>query len=210
MLKNYLGKDINKECKYIIYLEPSCTSELYKSIMELYNKTEILFGRNDAHKYHPHVSLCGFFEIPNCDNYMNYFKKVLISSIMKNNNLRRPYLKEVKVSNRSVYIEIDLDPHLKRSIDDFRRTINDECAHNVPEYKLREKPMDHISLSYRVAEDLPKFILEKIYELSCNHLEQHLKKDVDDTEWEICFYEVEKSSTLSSHVFFPLKRWKLD
>ncbi|CAG8545209.1 12456_t:CDS:10 [Ambispora gerdemannii] len=52
-----------KPLRCIVYLEPSKNSKFYQSIDEFFAQTYKLFGANEAHQYHPHISMTGFFSL---------------------------------------------------------------------------------------------------------------------------------------------------
>ncbi|KAG9296492.1 hypothetical protein G9A89_015084 [Geosiphon pyriformis] len=55
----------SKKIRCVVYLEPSADSRFYQSIDRFFAQTYKLFGPNEAHQYHPHVAMTGFFNLYN-------------------------------------------------------------------------------------------------------------------------------------------------
>lgn len=62
MIPDFILKKMSTR-DYILYLEPDPSEQLSKSIMDFYNESKDVFGPNEAHQYHPHVSLTGFWQM---------------------------------------------------------------------------------------------------------------------------------------------------
>ncbi|PVZ99332.1 hypothetical protein BB558_004660 [Smittium angustum] len=56
-------EEITGEKLCILYLEPRKTSALYKAIELFFEKSKEIYGPNEAHVYHPHCSMTGFFTV---------------------------------------------------------------------------------------------------------------------------------------------------
>jgi hypothetical protein len=56
-----------KKTKYILYLEPSKTSYLFTKLSAFFKASRDIFGPNEAHQYHPHCSMTGFFDVNTSD-----------------------------------------------------------------------------------------------------------------------------------------------
>ena len=101
--------------------------------------------------------------------------------------------------------------HLKETMDTFLRQNYAQDYH--PAYRVRQKPMDHISLAYCrniLLESgdarLPERLLSDIQALA----EKTIKITETPPEWFIVLYEADRSEDVSiSHKFRELKRWKV-
>ncbi|CAG8595717.1 3008_t:CDS:1 [Acaulospora morrowiae] len=209
----------------IIYLEPSSTSRFYQSIANFYDQTLKLFGPNEALKYHPHVSMTGFFNLYDGPDKSSHEKldKIIkfINSFLESHKgqITHPKIEGI-IRSRAVLISINVCQALHElvgqislfDIDDETISINN---HNT-KILIRPKRIDHISLAYcshtypEGQDILTEDVLAKIEAMA------HKMIDFSDMEggrgnWDLVVYEktIHGSRLEDKHIFREIGRWNI-
>jgi hypothetical protein len=194
----------NWDIRYIVYIEPNESSQLFRSITNYYAKTLKSHGHNQAHKYHPHISMTGFFLLKNNSQELENQLILTLSEIMNIESvskLKPPIINGVECRQNVVRINVTNDVDLFKLCGLFKDLVREKFDEIT---QIRIKPMDHISLAYYKDEQYDKNLKEL---LDLAHSDIDLSKD---NLWQISLYRVLYSDKINiPHHFSLLKRWNL-
>jgi len=219
-LKNYLSTQFQIPLsfqpvrKFIIYLEPRKSSCLFKSLTQFFKQSEMLYGFNEAHLYHPHTSMTGFFQLISSDhliemtlleilNFLDHF--LFRTNSLKGNKLvRLDKIFQPKASKLNLEIQADSC---------FHSLIEKLAAQFSNLSLIRPKKIDHISLVYfnKSMPTLRSHTSTEMDELEYLAKELVSLEEMADTEWDIVFYELLHPSAALGvpHEFFEIARWHI-
>ncbi|KAI0224320.1 hypothetical protein L0F63_007371 [Massospora cicadina] len=182
--------------RFILYLEPSPNSKLAKSILEFYRLSHVKVGPNEAHLYHPHCSMTGFFSLPadRVDTVLASIKSCI--SCWLASPLPPPTLDGLIARDSSLNLKL--------------KGLVDELA---PLVCLRPKDLDHISLAYlnkhvKSPRSLAPAEISILYELACTTIST-LETLPNALPWDIALYELvhESHDLTHPHLFEEVVRW---
>jgi hypothetical protein len=186
--------------EYILYLQPKRSSSLYKSVTAFYSLSLEKLGPNEAHLYHPHVSITGFWQTdtPVDSEFLKALETILPLDVQI--AVQPPFQEKTLILPIQSGPKLKALPHLLQSLP------HPESA------SIRPKRVDHLSLAYGQGYDpqnpaylsLAHTVFEDLEGLNC-------------TEWEIIFLEREFKSLNSNqgngngliepHRFKEIQKW---
>ncbi|KAJ1979512.1 hypothetical protein H4R34_002803 [Dimargaris verticillata] len=209
----------------IIYLEPSRTSWLYRQLERFYHQTRLEFGPSEAHQYHPHCSLSGFFAVDETalvasESVLHALHQIattlgcLLDQPAWRESVTPPSIVGL---SRPPYTTDKLNLDLGNT-DAFRAIVHQlaQIIHAQPwGCHVRPKPVDHISLVYynksvQATTTVTPAQLDRIEHLARSLLLESPHGD-QSVQWDVVMYEqVHQSPVLHQpHRFRELQRWHL-
>ncbi|KAJ1972124.1 hypothetical protein H4R35_004852 [Dimargaris xerosporica] len=218
-----LGHPSPRRC--IIYLEPSRTSWLYRQLERFYHQTRLEFGPSEAHQYHPHCSLSGFFTVDGAtlaasestDHVLHQLATTLgclLDQPAWRKSVAPPRILGLsRPQHTTDKLNLDLG-----NTDTFRAIVHQlaQIVHAQPwKCHVRPKPVDHISLVYynksvQTSATVTPAQLNRIEQLARSLLLESPHRD-QPVQWDVVMYEqVHQSRVLHQpHRFCELQRWHL-
>lgn len=195
-----INKFLEIMSQFILYLQPSNDTALWTCIQEFYKVTKMQFGPNEAHQYHPHISLTGFWNVSDVDRQPDQYYIEFISPLVPPTIqvTVQPPLLVAKGSTQSLILPVETDSTIKSFPS---RVLNLKMMGCDP---IRVKNVDHISLAYG-----PGFVADtKLVHLASERISTEAIKC---QEWDLVLYErIFKSKDLDvPHQFREIKSWKL-
>jgi len=196
-LHSYFPRSSSEDRRFIIYLEPSPTSELTKSIKTFYRLSRLKCGPNEAHMYHPHCSMTGFLSLK------PHQFPLVISTITKNLNswlpvyehFPSPNIASVSANSSRVVLKLDVPPFYHALVSNLVEVV-------APFTRLRPKSLNHISLAYlnkhvKTSSEFSKIDIDTLTELAHNTVVLDAP-----VAWDIVLYE---QTYKSKDLFLPHK-----
>lgn len=157
---------------YILYLEPSEHSHLYRSISSFLLNSWSEQWQNEAHLYHPHCSMTGFFHLPAGDQDATMERRMIdeLSVLMgeyvqQQHELHAITVQPVRLQTKNQYghavrVPLQVPGQLVELMASFTQRINTLLdshpthqhvrppAVRPDRHRIRVKPIDHMSLAY--------------------------------------------------------------
>ncbi|KAI9142169.1 hypothetical protein BKA69DRAFT_289532 [Paraphysoderma sedebokerense] len=211
--------------QYIVYLEPSRNSDLYKLMVKYFEQTKRI-KHNEAHMYCPHISCTGFFSIPQHFPTSSTVSSIIsiLDSLISTRNFEQPVINGIQRSSQTLTISVSAPSSFHESIASFKSQVitsflAESSAKQPHEFiHIRPKNIDHLSLAYMNKKISGQRELESSELDSLEEVATHIlcRSDggkpmvIDCQSWDLVFYQVGLSSDVEvPHEFTELKRWQV-
>ncbi|KAL0087964.1 hypothetical protein J3Q64DRAFT_1469613 [Phycomyces blakesleeanus] len=229
MVHQYTFGVMSSSNEFIVYLEPTHSSDLWKSVNEFVHSTAIQFYPTTASRYNCHASMTGFFKIDSQDasstirdlsiilesTVQSYFKKGALQVGKKSilvKNLDKEHPKQIKAYLLLPVTVLSLYHQGTQSFADRCKTVFG--------IQVRPKPINHISLAYwdepdalpQQTEEWNRLIMEdKLLERMEKTANEMFEKVSNPDSWDIVLYErVVKGHAIGEmHKFVECRRCKV-
>ncbi|KAI9028994.1 hypothetical protein CLU79DRAFT_832370 [Phycomyces nitens] len=210
----------------IVYLEPTHSSSLWKTVNEFIHSTTNQFYTTTASRYSCHATMTGFFKVESQDpiaaikhisnileNVQSYFKKGFARAETRATVVKSTghHLDQVK---GHLLLPVTASSHYHQGIKAFAEQCKEYGIH------VRTKPINHISLAYWDEPGVPEHKNEEWQRLiTKEHLLERmesvvngmLKEVSNPADWDIVLYErVVKGNAIGEmHQFVECMRCKV-
>ncbi|KAI3629395.1 hypothetical protein MIR68_012600 [Amoeboaphelidium protococcarum] len=163
------------ESKYktvILYLEPPSESPLHQSIRKYFDSiSHDKSLLNEAHCYHAHTSMTGFFDLPMmsndalADNHIQHLIQLIDTFMQKYliATVDRPFVSHLQCQSNpqqqvSCSVKLQTPQSYKDMVEELQTVwasyvqphlhSNTDSIEQLKRFQIRQKPIDHISLAY--------------------------------------------------------------
>ncbi|KAJ9080786.1 hypothetical protein DSO57_1021191 [Entomophthora muscae] len=202
---SYFPRRHSSKRRFIVYLEPAPQSKLAASILEFYRLSRIKVGPNEAHLYHPHCSMTGFFTLASddVDAVVGSVKRCLSGWLSPSTPFPSPTLGSLVAKDSGLQLKLQVPEY-------YHAMVNNLVDELAPLARLRPKSLDHISLAYlnkhvKTFRTFAPAEISALYEIARNI---NLAENTH-LAWDIAFYEqLHNSQDLCHpHHFKEIARW---
>ncbi|KNC98426.1 uncharacterized protein SPPG_06130 [Spizellomyces punctatus DAOM BR117] len=205
----------------IVHLEPIPSSPLYALLQQFHTVSSQKYGSTDAHAYHPHVSLTGFWQMSlpsthhqHADPYCANLVQSCLNDRLPPLVLHPPLIPDTKlclilpISPPKEYIA--LSKSITQNFESCDRFVN----------RMRPKAVNHISLAYfaptqDVSEEEQRRIVHGMKEVADQVFGKWFdgRPSVLVPEWDVVYYELTREAKEplkgEQHEFKEIGRWRV-
>ncbi|KAF9976964.1 hypothetical protein BGZ73_007368 [Actinomortierella ambigua] len=194
----------------ILYLEPRPGSQLRQAIESLLINTSLTLGRNEALRYMPHVTMVGFFSVPDtaASQIVQATVHTAISAFFA--DVSSPQQQRAKQVLQPAPDSVLIDIEASRGCHQLIQHLQDQ----LPSLHIRLKAINHLSLCYWLESDNeapPPESRLVIATATAQQARALLSLPAESAQWDIVLYSINNRSQ-QGYEPYPLKqiqRWQL-
>ncbi|KAG0236753.1 hypothetical protein BGW41_000344 [Actinomortierella wolfii] len=198
----------------ILYLEPRPASKLRQAIDSLLVNTSLALGHNEAQRFMPHVTMVGFFSVP--DTATTEAIQASLNTALPACFAPSPSAAASSVLPKATKV-LQPTPHLVLiDIEPSQGCIQlvQHLKSSFPSLNIRPKAVNHLSLCYWLDSDINKPPPEARQSIAAAIAEQarhQLPLPAEDAQWDIVLYSIQNRNQQGQEPY-PLQqvhRWQL-